>query len=81
MAKHRSQGSSDDLSKTIAYVTGNLKEHVAKHVSDGANDKVDVTLACDEFEPVGGGEEMKIFVNYFSFYALNVLKSFTQQTI
>ena len=48
MAKHSSQGSPDDKSKTIANFTSNLKEHVTKYENHESS--------CDKCDDSSGGE-------------------------
>ena len=52
---------------------------VGYELAEVKDDTHDVTLACDDGKR--GRGDMKRSVNYWNFNALNVLKSFTKQTI
>ena len=60
MAKHSSQGSPDDKSKTIANFTSNLKEHVTKYENhESSCDKCELKATSPHFFNVTD-EEMKL---------------------
>ena len=68
MAKHSSQGSPDDKSKTIANIMRNLKEHVTKYENHESS--------CDKCELKATSPHEKN-----GFNALNILKSLLQNKL